>query len=128
MNDSGESTAQRRARLVAEIARQRGAFARAYVDLHKPIEMGESSLRVFGFIRQNSWVFVAVPAALRVVTFFLGLRGGGITAKAAPSQRQSFDREREARRPKSFAGHAVKWGGRGVKLFKIYRRVRQYFP
>ena len=82
--------------------------------------MGESGLRAFGFIRQNSWIFVAVPAALKVVTFFLGLRGG---AKPAPIQRQSSEKS-----PKGFTSHAMKWGGHGWRLFKIYRRVRTYFP
>lgn len=108
----------RRRHLIAEIARQRTEFADAYRNLHKPIEIGESGLRAFGFIRQNAWIFVAVPAALKVVTFFLGLRGVPVAPKRASKERE---------RPKGFAGYAVKWGGHGWKLFKIYRRVRHYF-
>jgi len=119
MIEPGENLADRRQHLIAEIARQRAEFAEAYRNLHKPIEMGESGLRAFGFIRQNAWIFVAVPAALKVVTFFLGLRGG---AKPPPSPRQSVEK-----RPIGFAGHAMKWGGHGWRLFKIYRRVRHYF-
>jgi hypothetical protein len=122
MSEPGDSLDDRRRHLIAEIARQRTEFAQAYHNLHKPIEIGESGLRAFGFIRQNSWVFVAVPAALKVITFFVGLRGSSKPAKPAP-------REREAKeRPRSMVGHAVKWGGHGVRLFKIYRRVRHYFP
>jgi hypothetical protein len=125
MSASGESMDQRRAHLAAAIARQRGELADAYRNLHKPIEIGESGLRAFGFIRQNSWIFVAVPAALKVITFFVGLRGGGKPPAPEPRQHQRLDRE--SARPKSFAGHALKWGGHGWKLFKIYRRVRHYF-
>src|SRR5476651_805570 len=107
---------ERRAHLSAEIARQRGDLAAAYHNMHKPIEVGEAGLRTFGFIRQNSWIFVAVPAAIKVVSFFMGLRGG---SKPTPSQRQHVERERE--RPKGFTGHALKWGGHGWRLFKIYR-------
>jgi len=113
---------ERRAYLSAQIARQRSEFAQAYLNLHKPIEVGEAGLRTFGFIRQNSWIFVALPAALKVVSFFVGLRGGSKPAK--PLARERVGRERS----KGLVGHAVKWGGHGIRLFKIYRRVRAYFP
>jgi len=118
---SSESLTERRAILTAQIARQRGELAGAYRDLGKPIHYAEYGLRSFGFLRKNPWVFIAFPAVFNVGATLLGLRKKK-PARLAPSQRQSIEA-----RPKGFVGHAMKWGGYGVSLFRLYRRVRPFF-
>ena len=117
---SSESLAERRALLTAQIALQRGALAEAYRNLAKPIQYGENAMRGFGFLRENSWVFVAVPAVFSVASSLLGLRK---KKPAKPSLRQRQEMEG---RPKGFVGHAVRWGGHGWRLFRLYRRLRHF--
>jgi len=124
MSESAESMEQRRAHLAATIARQRGQLAEAYRNIEKPIRYTEYGMKGFGFLRQNPWVLTAVPAALSISSTIFGLVRNK-PVKAAPRQRQSKDEER---RPKGFIGHATKWGGRGVKLFQLYRKYRRYLP
>ena len=109
---------ERRGLLVAQIARQRGELAEAYRNLETPIRYTEYGIKGFGFLRQNPWILPAVPAVISIASTLLGLR----KAKPEPRQRQSI----EERHPKGFVGHAVKWGGRGWKLFKLYRRFRHF--
>jgi hypothetical protein len=120
--ENRENFAERRGRLIADIARQRGQLAEAYRNLEKPIHYAEYGMRGFGFFRRNPWVFAAVPAVFSVASTLLGLRKKN-SSQPAPRQRQSVDRQ-----PKSFAGHALKWGGHGWRLFRFYRRLRTYFP
>jgi hypothetical protein len=132
LEQARESMDQRRARLTAEIARQRADLGNAYRNLHKPIQMGESGLRAFGFMRQNAWIFSAIPASLNVVTFLFGLRemiSGKSAAKAAAAkERRALEREVERKAPKSLLGHAMHWGGHGWRVYKIYNRVKKYLP
>ncbi len=126
MNLPEQSGGPRHTRLVAEIARQRIDLAGAYHNLEKPIHYAEYGLRGFGFLRQHTWVFVAVPAVLKIGSLLLGIRKGApVRPASAPSQRQNIE---TARQPKGFTGHALKWGALGWRLFKIYRRVRTYLP
>jgi hypothetical protein len=125
MNSSGESMDQRRAHLAAQIARQRGELDLAYRNLAKPIQYGENALHGFGFLRRNPWVLSVVPAVFSIGSTVLGLRKGK-SPKPSRSQRQEL--ERLERRPKTFVGHAAKWGGHGWRLFKLYRRLRHYLP
>jgi hypothetical protein len=122
MSEEYGSFEEKRRHLIADIARQRGELAQAYQSLEKPINYAQSGLRGLSFLQQNSWIFVAVPAVFRIIGIFSGLRKEK-SVKPPPRPRQST----EERRPKGFVGHAVKWGGHGWKLFKIYRRVRHYF-
>jgi hypothetical protein len=122
MNRRHENFAERRGLLAAEIARQRGELAEAYRNLEKPIHYAEYGLRGFGFLRKNSWVFVAVPAVFSIASTVLGLKKKK-SSKPMPSPRQGMEA-----RPKGILGHAVKWGGHGWKAFQFYRRVRRYFP
>ena len=114
--------AERRRHLIADIARQRGELAEAYRNLQKPLQYTETGLRSFAFMRQNSWIFIAVPAALKVASLLFALRAG------KPTQPLFRQRQKQETPPKGFMGHALKWGGHGWKLFKIYRRVRRFFP
>jgi hypothetical protein len=125
-----ESRYERRRHLIAEIARQRAELGEAYRGLHKPIELGESGLRAFGFLRENAWIFTAIPASLNLVTFLFGLKNMvmGTPAKAIASERHALERELEKKRPKSLLGHAAHWGGHGWRVYKIYRRVKKYLP
>ncbi len=130
MNVPGESVDQRRARLAAEIARQRGDLVSAYQNLATPIHYGENVLRGFGFLRRNGWIFAAVPATFTVGSALISLLGLG---KGKPSELTRAERQRLAelereRLPKGFVGKLVKWGGHGFRLFKIYRRVRRFLP
>jgi len=117
-----EDFAERRRHLAAEIARQRGDLAEAYRNLEKPIHYAEYGLRGFGFLRKNPWVFVAAPAAVKLVSTLLGLKNQK-SPKPAPRQRQGIED-----RPKGWKKHVVTWGGHGWRLFKLYRRVRTYLP
>ncbi len=131
LEQSRESMDQRRARLAADIARQRGDLATAYRNLHKPIELGESGLRAFGFMRQNAWIFTAVPATLNIVTFLFGVKDmiSGKSAKAAAAkERKTLEREVERKKSRSLVDHALHWGGHGWRVYKIYNRVKKYLP
>ncbi len=127
-----ESLDQRRARLAADISRQRADLAAAYRNLHKPIEMGESGLRALGFMRQNAWIFTAIPASLNLVTFLFGVRdlisGKSAVKAAAAKEKRAVEREIERKAPKSLLGHAAHWGGHGWRAYKIYRRIKKYIP
>jgi hypothetical protein len=118
----GENLSERRGLLVAQIARQRGELAEAYRNLEKPIHYAEYGLRGFGFLRKNPWVIAAVPAVVSIASTLLGL-GKKKSPKPMPVQRQSVEN-----RPKGIVGHALKLGGHGWRLYKLYRRVRTYFP
>ena len=122
MSIDHENFAERRGLLAAQIARQRGELAEAYRNIEKPIHYAEYGMRGFGFLRKNSWVFVAAPAVVSITSTLLGLRKGK-SSKPAPRQRQSIEN-----RPKGWKKHVVTWGGHGWRLFKLYRRVRRYFP
>jgi hypothetical protein len=117
MNEFHEDFAERRRHLIAEIARQRGELATAYRNLEKPIHYAEYGLRGFGFLRKNSWVFVAAPAVFSVASTLLGLRKGK-SAKPSPHIEEG---------PKGLGGHLVRLGGHGWRLYKFYRRARRFF-
>ena len=130
MSDARESLADKQRRLAADIARQRSQFAQAYRDIERPVHYGEQALRGLGFIRQNAWIFTAVPATLSITTTIINLLRNK-PAKASSKRGKWFarDAEREVRREsKSLAGHFLKWGGHGWRLFRLYRRVRKFFP
>ena len=130
MNPEGESMDQRRARLAAEIARQRGEFAVAYQNLSRPIHYAENAMRGFGFLRQNPWIITTVPAVFSIASTLMGLRKEKTAPKARSklSLRERRELEELERKPRSLLGHAVKWGGHGWKLFKTYRRLRRFIP
>ena len=119
-----DSIDQRRAQLSATIARQRGELAQAYVNLAKPIQYAEQGLRGFGFLRANPWVLTAVPAVFSITGTVVNLLRNK-PAKPKARAVQSLEREVE-RKPKDLKGHIVTWGGRGWKLFQLYRRYRKY--
>ena len=133
MSRSGESLTEKQRRLSADIARQRTEFTQAYRNIEKPIFYTQQAMRGFGFLRQNPWVLSVVPATFSIVSSLVGMirnkpgkvlpRRGGWLARDAER-----DMERGAeRKSKSLAGHLVKWGGHGWKLFGLYRRLRKYF-
>ncbi len=124
MSEPGESMDQRRARLAAAIARQRGELTDAYRNLAKPIQYTEYGIRGFGFLRDNPWILTVIPAAVSITSSIVGIIRNQ-PAKAAPRQRQSIARDVERGR-KDWKKHAITWGGRGWKLFKFYRRFRHY--
>jgi hypothetical protein len=108
----------RRDRLVAEIARQRGELAQAYLHLEKPIHYAEYGMRGFGFIRKNPWIFAAAPALLSIAKIvFWG--------KKKKSSKLSPTRERahaENKKP------LQTWIRRGWQLYQLYRRARAFLP
>jgi hypothetical protein len=120
-----ESITERRTRLAGQIARQRSELGQAFRNLEKPIHYAEYGLRGFGFLRQNPWVFTVLPATFSIISTVFSLRKTLKAPKLSPRQAQKIEAEV---RPKSLLGHAVKWGGHGVRLFKIYRRIRHYLP
>jgi hypothetical protein len=123
MSDFSESIHERRTRLALEIARQRRELGQSFSNLEKPIHYAEYGLRGFGFLRKNAWIFTAVPAVFSIGSTLIGLR------KLTKSEPRLSRREMRKidRTPKGLLGHALKWGGHGWKLFRLYRRVRPFF-
>jgi YqjK-like protein len=121
---------RRRHELAATIARQRGELANAYRELAKPIQYAETGLRGFNFLRQNPWVVSVVPAAFTITSSLVGILRGKPAPKLSRASRLAADEEEAARltrkAPKSLAGHVATWGGRGWKLFRLYRKVRKF--
>ncbi len=128
MNFPRETIEQRRIQLAAQIARQRSELAFCYKNLEKPIHYAEYGLRGFGFIRKNTWVLTAVPAALSVASTLLGMRKllSGKNAAASILKEEKLARK-AAPKAKGAAGFAAKYAGYGWQLFQLYRRVRPYF-
>ena len=120
-----ETIAERRVRLAGEIARQRGELAKAWTNLEKPVLYAEYGLRGFGFIRQNSWILAVLPATLSIGSSLWSLRKGTKEPHLSPRQKQIL--EAVEKKPKGLLGNALKLGGHGWKLFKLYRRVRPFF-
>jgi hypothetical protein len=134
MSANGESLAEKQRRLSADIARQRGQLAAAYRDIAKPILYTEYGLRGFGFLRQNPWILTIVPAGLSTTTSIIAIIRTFTGGKASPRKAKWFGREAEKeteraakREAKGLAGHFVKWGGRGWKLFRLYKKARKFF-
>jgi hypothetical protein len=136
MSAENESPAQKQARLSAEIARQRTQLAAAYRDIAKPVLYTEYGLRGMGFLRQNPWVLTVIPASLSTTTSLIALVRYFFPGKAEPRKTKWFgraerDAERDAKREvkrgkKTLTDHAMKWGGHGWKVFKLYRRARKF--
>jgi hypothetical protein len=119
---------EKRHELTAKIARQRGELATAYHNLAKPIHYAEQGLKGFGFLRANPWIFSVVPAVFTITSAVVGIVRNK-PAVAAKSARLVREEEKLAKKaPKSFAGHAIKWGGHGWKLFKLYRKFKRFIP
>jgi hypothetical protein len=121
---------QRRARLAADIARQRVEFSSAYRDMGKPIRYFEYGMRGFGFLRQNPWVLSVVPAAFTISSAVVGMVR---TPKPEPKRslfekltRTEARKKVESKAEKSLLGHAMHWGGRGWKLYGLYKKVRKF--
>jgi hypothetical protein len=134
MSADHETLAEKQQRLAADIARQRGQLASVYRDIAKPILYTEYGLRGMGFLRQNPWILTIVPASLSTTTSLIALIRNFVPAKSALKKAKWFGRaEREGERDvkrekKSIADNLMKWGGHGWKAFKLYQRVRKYFP
>ena len=134
MSPDGESLAEKQRRLAADIARQRGELATAYRDIARPILYTEYGLRGFGFLRQNPWVLTIVPAAFSTTTTLIGLVRTLKPGKTEPRKFKWLGREGEQevkraakREAKGLAGHFLRWGGRGWKLFRLYNKARKFF-
>ena len=126
MSEFDTPTTQERAHLIAQIARQRGELVDAYRNLAKPLEYTESGMRGFAFLRSNPWVLTIVPAAFTITSSIISVVRNK-PPKVSPRPRKELERDVERER-KGFAHHAAKWGGRGWRLFKLYRRVRKFLP
>ena len=134
MSAENESPSQKRARLTAEIARQRTQLATAYRDIAKPVLYTEYGLRGMGFLRQNPWVLTIIPAGLSTTTSAIAIFRYFFPGKAEPKKTRWLEQAekkalREGKRAKkTFADHAMKWGGHGWKAFRLYRRFRKFLP
>jgi hypothetical protein len=129
MSDEYSSFDEKRRHLIAEITRQRGELSQAYNNLAKPIHYAEYGLRGFGFLRKNPWVLSVIPAIFSITSTAVGLMRNKPTREILSRARHRHDLEREAeKKSKGIVGHAVRLGGHGWKLFKLYRRVRKFLP
>ena len=117
-----ENFAERRGLLAAQIARQRTELAEAYRNIEKPILYVDYGMRGVGFLRQNPWIFLAVPAVLSTASTLLGL--GKKKSSSSPAHQAE---ESAASRPKGWTKHVATLGGHGWRLYKLYRRIRPYF-
>ena len=135
MSEPCDSPSQRRAHLIAEIARQRGEFAVAYKNIGKPIQYFEYGMRGFGFLRQNPWVMSVVPAAFTITSAIVGIvRAPKPVAerkltmlekiKRATTAKKAEKEERKVER--SLFGHAIHWGGHGLKAYRLYKKLRKF--
>lgn len=117
-----EDFAARRAHLAAQIARQRGELAEAYLKLEKPIRYTEYGMRGFGLLRQNPWIIAAVPAVFSLISSGFGWKKS--KSSPSPANPPSTARSKLAR-----AKHVVATGvHHGWRLYQLYRRVRTYLP
>ncbi len=130
MKLDGETLDQRRARLAADIARQRGELTVAYRNIAAPLHYTEQAMRGFGFLRQNPWVVSIVPAIFTIGSTLWGLKKGGgeKASRLGRSERARLRELEHERAPKGLFGRVVKLGGHGWKVFKLYRKVRPFFP
>ena len=112
--------AVRREVLARQIARQRGELIHAFRDLETPITYTEKGLTAFAFIRKNPWIFVAVPTALNIVFQIFGLRRK--PSKPVPGAVQAIPNPTEHSQ-----SLLMRWGGRALQAYQLYRRVRPYF-
>jgi hypothetical protein len=130
-----ESLAARQARLAHEIARQRGELHVAYKNLGKPLQYTEYAMRGYGILRENPWILTIIPAASSLVSLGVGLlrkprvkakgfRKGKLFSRAAE---RDVERDVEEGAKLGLGALALKWGGRGWKLFRLYGRLRKYF-
>ena len=120
-----EDFASRRDALSGEIARQRGELATAYRNLEKPIHYAEVGMKGFGFLRQNQWLFVAMPTIASVgLTLFNVWRG-----KKEPKVVRVADAVPPISNPAEHLKRPLAvWVGRAYQLYKLYRKVRTYLP
>jgi len=110
----------RRARLAAESARQRVELGQAYRNLEKPIHYAEYGMRGFGFLRQNPWVFMAVPALFSILRTAFGSRKKK-PSQPSPAQEQNLHVEKN-KRPIQV------WASRAWQVYQLYRRARSFLP
>ena len=127
---SGESMDQRRAEIAARIARQRDELTAAYRNLATPITYVQSGMKGFSFLRRNPWVLSVVPAVFTVTSAVVGIVRNKPAVKDKRPRRSKWEdaEKRAAKESKSIGGHLAKWGGRGWKLFQLYRRIRKFVP
>ena len=129
MSVAGDTLTDKKRRLIDQIARQRGELAYAYGNMSKPLLYTEYAMRGYGLLRQNPWVLSVIPAGMSIFTALVGL----VRRPKAPRGKLKWlarDAERNAARTAERAGLgslAVKWGGRGWKLFRLYGRLRKFF-
>jgi hypothetical protein len=125
MNLPEENFAERRRRLAIDIARQRSEFSAAYDRLAKPIRYTEYGLRGFGFLRSNPWILAAAPAALSIVRTLWAFSR---MKKAPPIESPPRQAQTKDAGPPGFKKTVATLAGHGWNLFKLYRRIRPYFP
>ncbi|HEX4139018.1 MAG TPA: hypothetical protein VHY09_01630 [Candidatus Methylacidiphilales bacterium] len=134
MSADHETLAEKQRRLAGDIARQRTQLAAAYRDIAKPVLYTEYGLRGLGFLRSNPWILTVIPAGLTTTNSVIAIIRNFIPGKAAPKKAKWFgnaksEAARDVKRgKKTIADHARNLAGHGWKAFKIYRRVRKFFP
>ncbi len=111
-----EDYATRRQQLAEQIERQRGQLAAAYNDLEKPILYAEYGIRTVGFLRQNAWIFVAVPTTVKMAFSILGLKKK--PSKSAPGTQNQGQRK----------STVVNLATKALEFYQLYRRVRSFIP
>lgn len=114
MTDRKEDYAARRAQLSAQITLQRAELGQAWEQLKTPIHYTETGIRAFAFLRNNSWIFAAIPAVFSITSFFFGRKKN----KVAPVQTHSAE--------KPDKGFFRKMVGHATNAFHFYRRVKPF--
>jgi hypothetical protein len=55
-------------------------------------------------------------------------KGDKESSRLSRTERERLRQLERERLPRGFAGQAMKWGGHGWRVFKLYRRVRPFLP
>ncbi len=138
MTAEHESRADRRRRITEQIHRQRMELGHAFTDLARPLQYTQTAIVGLQALKQNAWLIALVPTVAKLgFTFFgwkkderakgiqgiLGLfRKGDVKEARREAARTA---EREAARAKKPLARVLK---HGWSLFKLYRKVRPFFP
>jgi hypothetical protein len=129
MTHTKESLAEHRRHLSEEIFRQRAELAQAFRGIAKPLQYTQTAIVGLQALRKNAWLIALGPTAVSLAFSFFGWKKAerpsllGRLARRRPRQSQEqTELDEKAKKP------LARWIARGWALFKIYRRLRPFFP
>jgi hypothetical protein len=121
--------------LIEDIESQRLELVHAYRGLGKPLAYTQTAIRGAQALKQNAWLIALLPTAISLAFSFFGWKKKGKTGLLgllglSPAEEEKAAMKQEMRQSASRLKRPLlrKMLGHGWSLFKIYRRVRPYFP